>query len=139
MSGGRRLPVRRELAEDREPPLAGLPAHAHEPPGVGKPAQSTPHRVREKPRHAASDRRVGAPRLNTEPPVPVTSPRYSLLHARSSTLRRYSALLDERSAQPLRVALNHVQIRTLANERVSPPLALQLLAVHQLQSVRGGL
>ena len=59
--------------------------------GSGNQPQSTPHRVREKPRHSATDRRTLTTLLNTLPPVPVTSPRYSERHARSSTSRRYSA------------------------------------------------
>ena len=59
--------------------------------GSGNHPQSTPFRVREKPRHCASPSRRPTTLPNTDPPVPVTSPRYSLLHARSSTLRRYSA------------------------------------------------
>ena len=59
--------------------------------GSGNQPQSTPFRVREKPLHAASESRTEITLLNTLPPVPVTSPRYSLLHARSSTQRRYSA------------------------------------------------
>lgn len=59
--------------------------------GSGNQPQSTPQRVREKPRTRASESLMLTTLLNTLPSVPVTSPRYSLLQARSSTERRYSA------------------------------------------------
>lgn len=59
--------------------------------GSGNHPQSTPFLVREKPLRCASDRRASTRLLNTLLPVPVTSPRYLLRHAISSTPRRCSA------------------------------------------------
>lgn len=55
--------------------------------GSGNHPQSTSQRTRPKPLIRASVTRSSTMLLNTEPPVPVTSPKYSYRHAVSSTSR----------------------------------------------------
>ena len=69
----------------------GIHPHRTNRHGSGNHPQSTPFRVREKPLHYVSVSRLPTTLPNTEPPVPVASPKYFDRHARSSTSRRYSA------------------------------------------------
>jgi|GEM_PF-4301158 len=77
--------------------------------------------------------------LNTLPPVPVASPRYSLLHACSSTPRRYSASSTKDPPSHsgwLSITSRYELCRTSVSARRSRSSFSRFT---QLQSVRGGL